>query len=132
MTVTEVIADAIITDFLQPTIERLGEQLRRNIEVSLKIAFGNESLERHIISSKRDHFDNLVGEVRVLTADTAISGRYKYDLQCLFPQQDDLKGFSGLRLNGAVVTDGAISENKYSGFIYTYNEWLWGKKFRDL
>ncbi len=132
MAVTEVIVDAIIDDFLQPTIERLGEQLRRNIELSLKLALGNESVQRHIISSRRDHFDNIIGEVRVLAADTAIAGRYKYDLQCLLPRQDDLEGFSGLRLSGAVVVGGTIPENKYYGFIYTYNEWNWGKKFRDL
>lgn len=35
-------------------------------------------------------------------------------------------------LNGAVVINGNSESNDYSGFMYTYNEWDWGAKVRNL
>ncbi|WP_156404964.1 hypothetical protein [Sphingomonas sp. Root241] len=126
------IGEVIASDFLQPTVERLGQQLRRNIKLRLKVALDGESTECRISSSEQEGFEILDGETRVLASDTAIAGRYKYHLQCIFPEQSDLEGFSGIRLNGAVVINGNCESNDYSGFMYTYNEWDWGAKVRDL
>jgi hypothetical protein len=126
------IGEVIASDFLQPTVERLGGQLRRNISLRLKVALDGETTECQIFSSEREGFERLDGEARVLASDTAIAGRYKYHLQCIFHEQDDLEGFSGIRLNGAVVICGDSEGNDYSGFIYTYNEWNWGAKVRNL
>jgi hypothetical protein len=132
MSDAEVLAEIITVDFLRPSIERLGEQLRRNIGLKVKLVLDKETIQREIFSTMRDDFQSINGEVRVLASDTAIRGRYKYYLQCLFPEQEGLDGFSGIRLNGAVVVDGSVKANEYSGFLYTYNEWSWGKKVRDM
>jgi hypothetical protein len=132
MGVQEILTDAITTDFLQPTIDRLSEQLRRNIALTVKLALDGQRVQRRILSVQRDGFQKLDGEVRIIASNTAVNGRYKYNLQCVLPEQDELEGFSGIRLNGAVFLDGSGPRNDYSGFLYTYNEWGWGKKLRDM
>ena len=132
MTTANDIGDVIASDFLQPTVERLGQQLGRNIRLRLKVVLDSETTECRILSSEREGFETLDGEARVLASDTAIADRYKYHLQCIFPEESNLKGFSGIRLNGAVVVNGNSESNDYSGFIYTYNEWEWGAKVRNL
>ncbi|WP_138983974.1 hypothetical protein [Sphingomonas elodea] len=126
------IGDVIASDFLQPTIERLSQQLMRNISLRLKVVLDGDATECRIFSSEKAELEYLEGEVRVLASDTAIAGRYKYHLQCIFSEQSDLEGFSGIRLNGAVVIEGNSGNNYYSGFMYTYNEWDWGAKIRSL
>jgi hypothetical protein len=126
------ISEVIASDFLQPTVERLSQQLRRNIRLRLKITLDGNVAECRIFSSQQEGFETLDGETRVLASDTAIAGRYKYHLQCIFPEQSGLEGFSGIRLNGAVVINGNSESNDYSGFMYTYNEWDWGAKVRNL
>lgn len=132
MSVPATIADVIVADFLQPTIERLSAQLSRNIELTVTLAFEGERVQRKICSAQHDARKYLVGEVRIAASDTAIKGRYKYNLQCVLPEEAALEGFSGIRLSGAVVLDGSVAKNDYSGFLYTYNEWDWGKKVRDV
>ena len=126
------ISEVIVSDFLQPTVERLSQQLRRNIKLKLKVVLHGETAERRISSSNQEGFETLDGETRVLASDTSIAGRYKYYMQCIFPEQGDLEGFSGIRLNGAIVINGNSESNDYSGFVYTYNEWDWGAKVRNL
>lgn len=132
MTTARDIGEVIVFDFLLPTIERLSEQLQRNIRLILKVALDGDTTECRISSPEQTGFEFLDGEARVLASDTAIAGRYKYHLQCIFPEQSDLEGFSGIRLNGAVVINGNSQKNDYSGFMYTYNEWDWGAKVRSL
>lgn len=126
------IGEVIASDFLQPAIERLSQQLHRNIKLRIKVVLDGETAESCICSSKRDGFEMLDGETRVLASDTAIAGRYKYSLQCIFSEQSELEGFSGIRMNGAVLINGSYRSNEYSGFIYTYNEWDWGSRVRNL
>jgi hypothetical protein len=132
MDVQGTLVDLIVADFLQPTIDRLSEQLHRNITLVVKLVLDGAKVKRQIASKSAANFRDLVGEVRIVASDTAISGRYKYNLQCVLPDEADLEGFSGIRLNGAILLDGDAGKNDYSGFAYTYNEWGWGKKVRDL
>lgn len=126
------IGEVITSDFLLPTIERLSQQLQRNIRLKLKVVLDGEATECRISSSGQAGLESLDGEARVLASDTAIVGRYKYHLQCIFSEVSDLEGFSGIRLNGAVVINADSENNDYSGFMYTYNEWNWGAKVRSL
>lgn len=132
MGVQDTLTDVVVADFLKPKIDRLSEQLRRNIGLTVKLALGDSKVQRKIFSSKHDAFKELDGEVRIVASDTAIEGRYKYNLQCILHEEPELEGFSGIRLNGAVVIGETQAKNDYSGFMYTYNEWDWGKKVRDL
>ncbi|MCB5426410.1 hypothetical protein H0274_14190 [Altererythrobacter sp. CC-YST694] len=132
MTTAKDIGEVIASDFLLPTIERLSQQLRRNIRLRLKVVLDGDATESRISSPEQAGFGSLDGEVRVLASDTAVAGRYKYHLQCIFSEQSDLEGFSGIRLNGAVVIRGNYENNDYSGFMYTYNEWDWGAKVRNF
>lgn len=132
MTTAKDIGEVIASDFLLPTVERLSEQLQKNIRLGLKVVLDEDTKEFEISSSEQTNFEYLHGEVRVLASDTAISGRYKYHLQCIFSKQSDLEGFSGIRMNGAIVIKENYKENNYSGFVYTYNKWDWGAKFRNL
>lgn len=132
MTTAKNIGEIVASDFLVPTIERLSEQLQKNIRLRFKVVLDGDAIECRISSPEQTGFAFLEGEARVLASDTAIAGRYKYHLQCIFPEQNDLEGFSGIRLNGAIVIDGNSGINEYSGFIYTYNEWDWGAKVRSL
>lgn len=132
MTTAKDIGEVIGSSFLRPTIERISRQIRRNIRLRLKVVLDGNTTECEIFSSEQNGFEALDGEARVLAADTAIAGRYKYHLQCIFPEQSDLEGFSGIRLNGAVMINENSENNDYSGFIYTYNEWDWGAKVRNL
>lgn len=132
MEIQDTLTDVIVADFLQPIIDRLSKQLHRNITLVVKLAMDGAKAQRKIASKGPANFKDLVGEVRIVASDTAISGRYKYNLQCVFPEDAELKGFSGIRLNGAILLDGNAGINDYSGFTYTYNDWNWGKKVRDL
>ena len=126
------IGEVIGSGFLRPISERISRQVRRNIRLRLKVVLDGNATECEFFSSEQNGFETLDGEARVLVADTAIAGRYKYHLQCIFPEPNDLEGFSGIRLNGAVVINENSENNDYSGFIYTYNEWDWGAKVRNL
>lgn len=132
MGIANVITDTIIADFLGPTIERLGKQLGRNIHLDVGLKVDEDVVRRQVISTPRAGFDDLAGEVRIVASDTAIADRYKYHLQCIFEEQPNLEGFSGIRMNGAIRINDADSENDYSGFLYSYNEWDWGKKLRNF
>ncbi len=126
------ISKIIASDFIAPTIERLSKQLGKNIELKLKVALDSDMVESEILSLPKIGLERIFGEARVLVSNTAIAGRYKYHLQCIFPERSDLEGFSGIRLNGALMIEGDREQNDYSGFMYTYNEWDWGAKVRGF
>lgn len=132
MTSAEIIVDVIADDFLVPTIDRLSRQLNRNIFLDVSLRFLEKKAYRKLEVSKKTDQPDLHGNVRVVASDTAVQGRFKYDLQCIFPESDGLEDFSGIRLNGAVVINKTSAENKYDGFAYTYNQRDWGKKLRDF
>jgi len=132
MRIADVIADVIIADFLKPTVERLGKQLGRNIHLNVILKIDGDLASREIASTHRAGFTDLAGKARISASDTAISDRYKYNLQCIFDEQSDLEGFSGIRLNGAISLKGDRGKNEYSGYLFSYNEWNWGKKLRDF
>ena len=132
MTTAQALLNAITDDFLYPTMRRLSEQLNRNITLDVALKFDEIVARRKITIENNNNFQYLEGEVRILSSDTAVKDRYKYELQCIFPESEGLDDFSGLRLMGAIIMGVDMPKNDYSGFAYTYNVREWGKKFRYI
>lgn len=132
MKFAEMYLDAIIEDFVLPTIERLSDQLKRNILLDVCISLSDNRVVRHISTRKKEKMEDLHGEMRIVALETFIENRIKYELQCIFPETNGLEDFSGIRLNGSVSIVEGKYLNKYNGFAYTYNSREWGKKFRDF
>ena len=122
--------NAIASDFLQPTADRLADQLHRRIELVVSLKLDAKSCERTVVAGTLER-PSLCGAVRIRASDTAIPDRYKYDLQCILPD-DGLDGFSGMRLKGAVRLTPIHAINEYPGFTYNYNCWEWSAKLRDF
>jgi hypothetical protein len=132
MTLSDRIVGVIIEDFLIPTIDRLSDQLKRNIHLNVELKIDGAITHKEIAAKSRSDYDELAGVVRIVASDTAVPDRYKYRLQCIFLEQNGLEEFSGIRMNGAVRLHGHSGENDYDGFSYTYNSRDWGKQFRDF
>ena len=130
MSLGDVVLTAIVADFLQPTMDRLAQQLERRIDLEICLKLPPDSLMCSIYAGGTE-LTPLGGVARISASESAVPNRYKYNLQCIF-QDGGLDGFSGLRLKGAVVVSSEGGENDYSGFAYTYNEWSWSAKLRDF
>jgi hypothetical protein len=66
MNVAEIIAEAIIVDFLQPKIDLIRKDFGRNIEVNFKLLLDDNAVLRQINSPRRTAYDAVTAEVRVL------------------------------------------------------------------
>lgn len=67
--VQEILIDVIISDFLKPTIDRLSEQLYRNIWLPVTLMLDKEKVDRLISTTVNKFFKDMHGDDRIVASD---------------------------------------------------------------
>jgi hypothetical protein len=132
MSIAALVADAIADDFVRPTIDRLSRQLKISFYLNVNLFYENELTNLRICSNCKKYVDDINGEVRIVVSDTAIEGRYKYKMQCVFSEDEKLGGFSGFKTRGAVFIVETDAKNDNYGFVYVHNDRKWSRGLEDV
>lgn len=124
--------EAIATDFIRPISDRLSEQLKRTIDLSVQLKIDNKTVSRQVVSAASDSLPRLFGLVRIRATSTSAEDRYKFVLQCVLSSKKSENTVSGFRTRGFVTLGFNEATTNHAGCTYAHNDWLWQSRLLDF